>query len=51
VDADELGWAETYDAEYIALAQVQKSTLVILDKSWRGGQGVRADGDCRSTDL
>jgi predicted nucleic acid-binding protein len=32
VDADELGWAETYDAEYIALAQVQKSTLVILDK-------------------
>jgi predicted nucleic acid-binding protein len=29
--ADELGWAETFDAEYIALAQVQKSTLVALD--------------------
>lgn len=30
--ADELGWAETYVAEYVALAQVQKSTLVTLDK-------------------
>jgi predicted nucleic acid-binding protein len=30
--ADQLGWAETYDAEYVALAQVQKCTLVTLDE-------------------
>ena len=29
--AEQLGWAETYDAEYVALAQLQKSTLVTLD--------------------
>ena len=29
--AEQLGWAETYDAEYVALAQVQKSTLVSSD--------------------
>jgi predicted nucleic acid-binding protein len=28
--AEQLGWAETYDAEY-ALAQLQKCTLVTLD--------------------
>ncbi|HEY2073655.1 MAG TPA: type II toxin-antitoxin system VapC family toxin [Gaiellaceae bacterium] len=33
--ATELGWAETYDAEYIALAQVQRSTLVALDARLR----------------
>jgi predicted nucleic acid-binding protein len=30
--ADRLGWAETYDAEYVALAQLQKCTLVTMDK-------------------
>jgi predicted nucleic acid-binding protein len=30
--ADRLGWAETYDAEYVALALLQKCTLVTLDK-------------------
>jgi predicted nucleic acid-binding protein len=29
--AEQLGWAETYEAEYVALAQLQKSTLVTLD--------------------
>ncbi|HEY2543836.1 MAG TPA: type II toxin-antitoxin system VapC family toxin [Gaiellaceae bacterium] len=33
--ADELGWAETYTAEYVALAQVQRSTLVTLDARLR----------------
>ena len=30
--ADQLGWAETYDAEYVALARVQRCTLVTLDE-------------------
>jgi predicted nucleic acid-binding protein len=30
--ADQLGWASTYDAEYIALAQLQADALVTLDK-------------------
>ncbi|HEY6068756.1 MAG TPA: type II toxin-antitoxin system VapC family toxin [Gaiellaceae bacterium] len=30
--ADRLGWAQTYDAEYVALAQLQKCTLLTLDK-------------------
>jgi predicted nucleic acid-binding protein len=29
--ADQLGWAETYDAEYIALAQLQADAFVTLD--------------------
>jgi predicted nucleic acid-binding protein len=29
--ADELGWAETYDAEYVALTQLQADALVTLD--------------------
>jgi predicted nucleic acid-binding protein len=29
--AEQLGRAETYDAEYVALAQLQKSALVTLD--------------------
>jgi len=29
--ADRLGWAETYDAEYIALAAVQRCTLIAAD--------------------
>jgi predicted nucleic acid-binding protein len=29
--ADRLGWAETYDAEYIALTQLQADALVTLD--------------------
>ena len=28
--ADELGWAETYDAEYVALTQLQADALVTL---------------------
>ncbi len=29
--ADQLGWAETYDAEYVALAQLQADAFVTLD--------------------
>jgi predicted nucleic acid-binding protein len=30
--AEQLGWAETYDAEYIALTQLQADAFVTLDK-------------------
>jgi predicted nucleic acid-binding protein len=30
--AEDLGWAETYDAEYVALTQLQGDTFVTLDK-------------------
>jgi predicted nucleic acid-binding protein len=30
--AEELGWAQTYDAEYVALTQLQGDVLVTLDK-------------------
>ena len=29
--ADELGWASTYDAEYVALTRLQADALVTLD--------------------
>jgi indolepyruvate ferredoxin oxidoreductase alpha subunit len=29
--ADELGWASTYDAEYVALTQLQADALITLD--------------------
>ena len=29
--AEQLGWAETYDAEYIALTQLQADAFVTLD--------------------
>ena len=29
--ADQLGWAETYDAEYIALTHLQADAFVTLD--------------------
>jgi predicted nucleic acid-binding protein len=29
--ADELGWAETYDAEYVALTQLQADAFVTMD--------------------
>lgn len=35
--ADELGWAKTYDAEYLALARLLDCRLVTLDaRLWRG---------------
>jgi predicted nucleic acid-binding protein len=33
--ADQLGWASTYDAEYVALTQLQADAFVTLDVSWR----------------
>jgi predicted nucleic acid-binding protein len=30
--ADELGWAKTYDAHYVALAQILKCPLVTIDE-------------------
>ena len=30
--ADELGWAETYDAEYVALTKLQADAFVTLDE-------------------
>lgn len=30
--ADQLGWAETYDAEYVALTQLQADAFVTLDR-------------------
>ena len=33
--ADELGWAKTYDAEYVALAHVLSSRLLTLDARLR----------------
>jgi predicted nucleic acid-binding protein len=29
--AEQLGWAETYDAEYVALTQLQADAFVTLD--------------------
>jgi predicted nucleic acid-binding protein len=30
--ADQLGWAETYDAEYVALTQLQADAFITLDE-------------------
>jgi len=30
--ADQLGWAETYDAEYVALTQLQADAFITLDR-------------------
>jgi len=30
--ADERGWSDTFDAEYVALAQLQADALVTLDQ-------------------
>ena len=30
--ADQLGWAKTYDAEYVALTQLQADAFITLDK-------------------
>jgi predicted nucleic acid-binding protein len=39
--ADQLGWAETYDAEYLALTKLQADAFVTLDKELaRGAEGV-----------
>ena len=37
--ADELGWAKTYDAEYVALARLLDCRLVTLDGRLRRGAG------------
>jgi predicted nucleic acid-binding protein len=41
--ADQLDWASTYDAEYVALTQLQADALVTLDADLaRGVQGIVA---------
>ena len=35
--ADRLGWAKTYDAEYIALASILRCDLATLDAGMREG--------------
>jgi predicted nucleic acid-binding protein len=35
--AEELGWAKTYDAEYVALAQLLRCRLVTRDERLRRG--------------
>jgi predicted nucleic acid-binding protein len=41
--ADQLGWASTYDAEYVALTQLQADALVTLDADLaRSVQGIVA---------
>jgi predicted nucleic acid-binding protein len=37
--ADELGWAKTYDAEYVALARLRRCPLVTLDDRLKRGAG------------
>jgi predicted nucleic acid-binding protein len=37
--ADELGWARTYDAEYVALARILGCRLLTLDDRLRRGAG------------
>jgi predicted nucleic acid-binding protein len=41
--ADELGWAKTYDAEYVALARALNCRLVTLDARLRRGAGRLAE--------
>jgi predicted nucleic acid-binding protein len=39
--ADQLGWASTYDAEYVALTQLQADAFVTLDAELaRGVEGI-----------
>jgi predicted nucleic acid-binding protein len=37
--ADELGWAKTYDAEYVGLARLLRCRLVTVDSRLRRGAG------------
>lgn len=37
--ADDLGWAKTYDAEYLALASLLRCRLVTIDARLRRGAG------------
>ncbi len=39
VVADELGWAKTYDAEYVALARILGCRLLTVDARLRRGAG------------
>ena len=35
--ADELGWAKTYDAEYVALARILRCPLLTIDARLKRG--------------
>jgi predicted nucleic acid-binding protein len=45
--ADELGWAQTYDAEYVALTQLQADAFVTLD----AGLARRVEGIVRTATI
>jgi predicted nucleic acid-binding protein len=45
--AEQLGWAETYDAEYLALTQLQADAFVTLDTELAPGRRGGPHGDDR----
>ena len=45
--AERLGWAETYDAEYVALTQLQADAFVTLD----AGLARRVEGVVRTATI
>jgi predicted nucleic acid-binding protein len=50
--ADRLGWAETYNAEYVALTQLQADALVTLDADLaRSLEGIVATATLADLDL
>ncbi len=50
--ADQLGWAETYEAEYVALTKLQADALVTMDPGSRAPRGGgRPHGDVRGIDF
>lgn len=51
--AEDLGWAKTYDAEYVALAQLLECSLVTIDAKLARGAGrlIRIFGPGELADL
>ena len=50
--ADQLGWASTYDAEYVALTQLQADAFVTLDADLAGSvEGIVATATLEALDA
>jgi hypothetical protein len=45
--ADQLGWETTYDAEFVALTQLQATCSSLPTAIWRGGLRAHRHGDDR----